>query len=41
MNLNTGAIVWAVALVSAASYIVCAAFVADSPAREAPLRDPS
>jgi hypothetical protein len=31
MKLNTSAIFWAVALVSAASYVVCAAFVAVSP----------
>ena len=31
MKLNAGAIFWAVAVVSAASYIVCAAFVAVAP----------
>jgi hypothetical protein len=31
MKLNTGAIFWAVGFVSAASYIVCAAFVAVAP----------
>jgi hypothetical protein len=31
MKLNTGALFWAVAIVSAASYIVCAAFVAVAP----------
>ena len=31
MKLNTGAVFWAVAIVSTASYVVCAAFVAISP----------
>ena len=31
MKLNTGAIFWAVAIVSAASYVICAIFVAVAP----------
>lgn len=31
MKLNTGAIFWAAAIVAAASYIVCAAFIAAAP----------
>ncbi len=31
MRLNTGAIFWAVSIVSAASYAICAAFVAVAP----------